>query len=145
MVNRNHKSIFKKIFFSQKFFSLIGLVAIVLISWPFAKNAMKQYGINKEISEFKKEITALEDKNEALKKMISDFGSDQFAEEQARLNFNLKKPGEELMVIKDAAGDLSLAGSSSNDQIFNIPGYNNKTEPPRQLSNREKWLNYFFR
>ena len=41
MVIRNKKNIFKKIFFSQGFLSLVGLIIIISISFPFAKNAIK--------------------------------------------------------------------------------------------------------
>ncbi|MDD4271900.1 MAG: septum formation initiator family protein [Patescibacteria group bacterium] len=143
MINRRKNNYFKKIFFNQKFLTLLGLAAIILISFPFAKNTLKQYRINKEISELKKEISDLQNKNVDLKNFVSYLESDQFAEEQARLNLGLKKPGEELTVIKSAAGDNS-AGTSSGASIFNIPGYE-KGELKDKKSNPKKWLNYFFR
>jgi len=142
MMNRRKNNYFKKIFFNQKFLTLLGLAAIILISFPFAKNTLKQYRINKEISEFKKEIFDLQNKNVDLKNFVSYLESDQFAEEQARLNLGLKKPGEELTVIKQA-GD-NLAGTSSGSSIFNIPGYE-KGEPKAKQFNSKKWLNYFFK
>lgn len=144
MVNRGKKSNFKGIFFNQKFLSLIGLAVIILISFPFAKNAIKQYRINKEISDFKKEIASLQDKSADLKKFVAYLDSDQFAEEQARLNLNLKKSGEELTVIKTPADSPGSASSSNGNLIFNIPGYN-KEEPDQELSNPRKWLSYFFK
>lgn len=132
----------KNIFFNQKILTLLGLAAIILISFPFAKNTLKQYRINKEISELKQEISDLQNKNVDLKKFVSYLESDQFAEEQARLNLGLKKPGEELTVIKTAAGDIP-AGTSSGATIFNIPGYE-KIKPEARESNPRKWLNYFF-
>lgn len=145
MVNRGKKNNFKKIFFKQKFLTLVGLIAILLISFPFAKNLIKQYRINKEITDFKKEIADLQDKSVDLKNFVSYLESDQFAEEQARLNLNLKKPGEELTVIKTATAGPALAISSNQgNPIFNIPGYK-KEEPRQEVSNPGKWLNYFFK
>jgi cell division protein FtsL len=143
MVNKINKNNFEKIFFNQKFLTLIGLVAIILISFPFVKNSIKQYQINREINDFKKEISDLQNKNVDLKNFISYLESDQFAEEQARLNLNLKKPGEELAVIKNDTSGLG-SGTTTKNSIFNIPGYK-KTESKRILSNPEKWLNYFFK
>jgi len=143
MMNRRKNNYFKKIFFNQKFLTLLGLAAIILISFPFAKNTLKQYRINKEISELKKDIFNLQNKNVDLKNFVSYLESDQFAEEQARLNLGLKKPGEELTVIKMAAGD-TLVSTSSGATIFNIPGYE-KTKPEAKKSNPRKWLNYFFK
>jgi cell division protein FtsB len=142
MISRRKNNYLKKIFFNQKFLTLIGLAAIILISFPFAKNTLKQYRINKEISGLKKEIFDLQNKNVDLKNFVSYLESDQFAEEQARLNLGLKKPGEELTVIK-SANNISV-GISSGTTIFNIPGYK-KTRPETKKFNPKKWLNYFFK
>jgi len=141
MINRRQSNYFKKIFFNQKFLTLLGLAAIILISLPFAKNTIKQYRINKEISELKKEISELQNKSVDLKKFVSYLESDQFSEEQARLSLGLKKPGEELAVIKMENGGES-SGASASSTVFNIPGYNKKKSPPKQ-SNPQRWLNYF--
>ena len=143
MVNKRKKNIAAKVLFDQKFLSLIGLTAIILISLPFAKNAVKQSRINKEISNFKKEIAALQDKSTNLKNFVSYLESDQFIEDQARLNLNLKKSGEELTVIKTPASGSGYASSSSGRLIFDIPGYNREARE-QELSNPRKWLNYFF-
>lgn len=140
MINRRKNNYFKKI--NQRFLTLLGLIAIILISLPFAKNTFKQYRIDKEISELKEEIGALENKNVDLKNFVAYLESDQFAEEQARLNLGLKKPGEELTVIKMAPGQ-ALTGTSSGRTIFNITGYE-KPAPQVRKSNPRKWLNYFF-
>ena len=143
MINRRKNNYFERIFFNQKFLTLIGLVVIILISFPFVKNTLKQYRINKEISELKQEIFDLQNKNGDLKNFVSYLESDQFAEEQARLNLGLKKPGEQLMVIKMAVGDTQIS-TSSNSTIFNIPG-NEKIRPEIKKSNPKKWLTYFFK
>jgi cell division protein FtsB len=143
MIKRSQANYFKKIFFNQKFLSLLGLVAIILISLPFAKNTIKQHRINQEINGLKKEIGDLQNKNVDLKNFVSYLSSDQFAEEQARLNLGLKKPGEELTVIKTEAGNAAVT-TSSKDSIFSIPGYEKKINAPK-ASNPQKWLNYFFK
>ena len=142
MINRRKNNYLKKIFFNRKFLALLGLAVIILISFPFAKNTLKRYRINKEISELKKDIFDLQNKNVDLKNFVSYLESDQFAEEQARLSLGLKKPGEELTIIKREVGD-NLASTSSGATIFNIPGYE-KARPEAEKSNSAKWLNYFF-
>ena len=140
MITRRKNNYLERIFFNQKFLSLLGLAVIILISWPFAKNALKQYRINREISELKQEIAALQNKNVDLKNFVSYLTSDQFAEEQARLNLGLVKPGEELLVIKTE----KAAPVSSSNTIFNIPGYE---QPALKLksSNPRKWIDYFLK
>jgi cell division protein FtsB len=132
------EKIFKKFFFNKNFLTLVGLIAIILISFPFTKNAIKQYKINKEINDFKKEILDLQNKNLNLKNFVSYLGSDQFAEEQARLNLNLKKPGEELTVIKisDLASSTAVGPNLIERKI---------QEANTEVSNPKKWFNYFFK
>lgn len=142
MKSQRKNNNFEKIFFNQKFLTLLGLAVIILISFPLAKNALKQYRINKEISGLKKEIAALENKNTDLKNFVAYLESAQFIEEQARLNLGLKKPGEELTVIKMAPGQALAGTASSGAPIFNIPGYK-KARPAAKNSNPKKWLNYF--
>ncbi len=139
MITRSKNNNFKKIFLSQKFLSLLGLLAVILISLPFSKNAIKQYRINREIGELKKEISSLQNKNVDLKNFVSYLSSDQFAEEQARLNLGLKKPGEELLVIKTENDE-----NASTSNIFNIPGYD-RPEPKPKSSNPGKWVDYFLK
>lgn len=144
MVNRDKKNSLGKIIFSQKFLSLVGLAVVIFISVPFIKNEIKQYRVNKEIEELKKEVSDLQNKGAELKNFVSYLESDQFAEEQARLNLGLKKPGEELMVIKGESNSASSTGSNTeNNQIFNIPGYE-KSQPVAEKTNLGKWLDYFF-
>lgn len=141
MVNRGRKNILEKIFFNQKFIVLIGLCAIALIGFPLAKNKLKQYRVNQEISELKKEIGRLNGQGADLQNFVAYLQSDQFAEEQARLNLNLKKAGEQLTVIKPGQAG-GQAGLTSGDSIFNIPGYNQEKSGPT-ASNPRKWINYF--
>lgn len=123
--------------------ALLGFVLIILISFPFAKNALKQKRINSEIDGLKKEIATLQNKNVDLKKFVSYLESDQFAEEQARLNLGMKKSGEDVIVIKRAA-ENDISASSSPGTIFNIHGHE-KSKPQAQISNPKKWLRYFFK
>jgi len=143
MINRRKNNYFEKIFFNQKFLALLGLIIIIFISFPFAKNTLKQYRINKEMNELKQEISDLQNKNVDLKNFVSYLESDQFAEEQARLNLGLKKPGEEEVVIKTSTGD-TLTSTSSSATMFNITGYD-KAKPEIEQSNPKKWLNYFLK
>lgn len=144
MAHKLKQSNFKKIIFSQNFLTFIGLAVIILISFPFCKNFIKQYKINKEIADFKKEISELQNKNSDLKNFVAYLESDQFAEEQARLSLGLKKPGEELTIIKTADKILASSSPSVGNPIFNIPGYK-KEEVRQEINNPKKWLKYFFK
>lgn len=142
-------NIFIKIIFNAKFVAFIGLIIIIAISVPLAKNVSQKKEIDKEIVNLQKEIKEIENKNTDLKKIIDYMGSNQYVEEQARLNFGLKKNGEEAVVIESKeTQDLraSIDGGenlSANDNVFNIPGLKN-SKPARAKTNPEKWWEYFF-
>ncbi len=104
MFRNKEKKRFEKMIFSQITYFVIGFFVIMLIVFPLSKKITRQYGLNKEISELNAEVKKLEGKNDVLKQMIGYLGSDQFAEEEARINLNLKKEGEEVVVIKNSSG-----------------------------------------
>lgn len=137
MLNRNNKNSGGKILFNQKFLALAGVVIIVLISIPLAKNISRRYEIDQEIKEMQREITELESKNSGLSGVISYLESDQFIEEQARLQLGLKKRGEEVAVIKESEG----AGEFLINKEGDLDGSINSNE---LISNAAKWWRYFF-
>lgn len=143
------KSLISRIIFNPKFLTFLGLVVIILISFPIAKNVSQRYKVDKEISELKSEIGSIESKNTNLRKLIDYLGSEQYAEEQARLNFGLKKPGEEAAVI-NAVGNTTddIDQGEAQDRlarsIYNIPGLD-KSEPKKSISNPQRWFHYFLK
>ncbi|MDO9399487.1 MAG: septum formation initiator family protein [bacterium] len=142
--SRNKKNFIYKFFFSQKFLAFLGLIIIILISFPLAKNISNRYRINNEIKELEKEITNLENKNSNFKDLVSYLESNQFVEEQARLKLGLKKEGESVVVIKNGLDNKAENNSTAiSSSVFNIPGLAkaNLIEP---INNLQKWLKYFF-
>jgi len=126
-----------KLFNSKVFFTAIGLVILVAISIPLAKNVSKQYNINNEVVQLNQEIETLEKKNTEFKEVLNFLESDQYVEEQARKNLNYKKEGEEIVVIKsrDETKENESQKYKGSNQIEN----NNNLR-----SNPSKWWNYFF-
>jgi cell division protein FtsL len=133
MIKKENKNFISKILYSQKFLALVGLVLIVLLSFPLARSISKRYQIDKEINDLDREITEVETKNKDLKQLISYLESDQFVEEKARLNLGLKKEGENVVVIKESS-------LSTSDSIFN----QNEIDSSENFSNFKKWCKYFF-
>ena len=128
---KKKENFFHKIIFNNIFLSIIGLIVIVAISIPLAKNVSKQYEINNEVQNLKNEISDIEKKNSSLKDMLIYLQSDQFAEEQARINLNYKKAGESLYVITD---------KNKNENIK----LSLKLNKNKKMNNPIKWLNHFF-
>ncbi len=127
----------QSLFFSRFFLTFIGLAIIILVSFPLARNIRQQRALNREIKRLKQEIAKVEKRNEGLDKLIAYLQSKQFAEEQARLHLGLKKPGEEVIVIKGVGSTTQSA-----DNIYDLPALN---EPQKKMPNWRRWWQYFFR
>lgn len=112
------------------------LVAILIFFAPSViRMNTQQSKVDKEINSLKAEIAAAEGKNSNLKKMIDYLESDAFLDEQARLNFNLKKNGEKIAVVK-TEGELSLfEQASSSESMAN----------DQKRDNFQRWIDYFFK
>lgn len=125
----NSHGFFYRLVSSQRFLALIGLIFLVVILFPLARTYTQKRLVEKEIAEVKREISEFENANQELKEMIAYLESGQSLEEQARLNLNLKKPGEKVIVIENL--------NKENDR-----GEINKTTTKE--SNFTKWWHYFF-
>ena len=119
-----------RFFSSQRFIAIIGLVFLVVIILPLAKTYSQRRLVENEIEGVKQQIADYESQNAQLKELAVYLQSDQSLEEQARMNLNLKKPGEEVVVIKDTKQNVINVGATTSDD---------------QLSNLVKWWHYFFK
>ena len=125
----HHNNIFYRLFSNQRFLAIVGLILLLLIVLPLARTYSQKRVIENEISGVQKEISQFEKDNQDLKEMLSYLQSDQSLEAQARLNLNLKKPGETVVVIENQA-DIKNSDDVTNDEA--------------EISNFKKWFNYFF-
>ena len=132
MPSKNYKkdSFINKFAKSQIFFTLIALTLLVMMLIPVYKNWQERKAIDQEISEIQKEIEQYENSNQELRQMLNYLESEESLEAQARLNLGLKKPGEEVVVIKKDIEDKE-----------GVNKINNKKE---DLSNSQLWFRYFF-
>ncbi|MFW5888141.1 MAG: FtsB family cell division protein [Patescibacteria group bacterium] len=120
------------------FFSLIGVIILVVISVPLARGLTQKNEVEKEISKIEAEINNLESQNKELDRLVGYLQSDRFLEKQARTSFGLKKRGEEVVVIKEEEREGKVAGvSASSDE-------QNKERKEEERSNPGKWAEYFF-
>jgi len=120
---------FYRLVSSQRFLAIIGLVFLLIIVIPLAKTYSQRRLIEREIEDVKQEISDFENKNQELKEMINYLESDQSLEEQARLNLNLKKPGETVVVVEE---NKTLANQVGSEEFS------------RRNGNFFKWWQYFF-
>ena len=118
-----------RFFSSQRFLAIIGLVFLVVIIFPLAKTYSQRRLVENEINEVKKQISDYENQNQQLQELASYLQSEQSLEEQARLNLNMKKPGEAVVVIERTKNTAAETGVTA-DEV--------------NLNNLVKWWRYYF-
>lgn len=130
----------EKDFLKAIFFSRIFLVALIIMTFLLAVSTgraiWRKYQIEREISALKNNISEIEKKNEELLARLDYFKSEENLEKEARIQLNVKRPGEKVVVI---------VGKENSSPVRNEKG--NSAESPadkNKLSNPLKWWRYFF-
>jgi len=119
---------FYRLVANQRFLAVIGLAFLLIIIFPLAKARSQQRLIEREINDVKEEIKNFESQNQELEELKKYLQSEQSLEERARLNLNLKKSGEQLVVVN--------AESETGLDYSDIPEI--------KVNNLVKWWRYFF-
>ncbi len=114
---------------SQHFYAVIALLILLVIIFPLVKIYSQRRLVEKEISDVQNQINNFERENKQLKELIAYLQSDQSLESQARLNLNLKKPGEGVIVVEQNNNKVNKKIASS----------------AKDNSNFIKWWHYFFK
>jgi cell division protein FtsB len=126
--------------FSQTSFFILGILVIGMLAWPLFNNLFKQNELNKEVRDLEKEIEKLSGDNEKLSELLDFLGSDEFVEEQARLNLNYKKADEDVVVITSGEDADGLQNSKNLNNSNNLASLGAVAG-----SNPGRWWQYFFR
>lgn len=134
---RRTKRYKKKNWFHSKWLLGLLITLVLLISISLVKEVVRSYRINKEIQQLQAQVLGLEGNNTDLQGFVEYLKTDRYFEEQARLKFGKKLPGEKVVVLKEEADVVSSQTGSS--LVFSGSSLNDKL-----ASNPEKWFAYFF-
>lgn len=135
------KAEFKRKILTSKtflFFLLLILIWSVLIS---VRATYKKYQMTKEIGELKVEIEKLQQKNQDLVALIKSSNDQAFLEEEAKRRFNLKREGEEVVILLKPE---TIENNQSSEQNLGSSGAKPNPETEKKESNLSKWWRYFF-
>lgn len=127
------KDKFLKRFLSSKIFFILGIVILGFLLLALLNKFFESREIDREIKESEQEIARLEDKNSELGELLNYLNTDDFLEEEARLKFNMQKPGESVMVVP--------GGGESEPNKKDLAAL---TDEEKFRSNPAKWWDYFF-
>ncbi|OGZ57700.1 MAG: hypothetical protein A3B96_00515 [Candidatus Spechtbacteria bacterium RIFCSPHIGHO2_02_FULL_43_15b] len=105
----------------------------------------ERYKVKKEIDRLKEEIISLEKRNNDLSSLIGSFEDPNVIELEAKKRLNLKKPGEEVVVIVrdgQSAEDLNISNNEEGETIAGANSENNENKEINYVSNAIKWWKY---
>ena len=127
----NQKFNFNKILHSRLFLA-IGVAVLILVSVALSKEVVRRYAVNREINQLKKDVGDLEKRNAELADLIQYINTEDFQEKEDRTKLGLAKPGEKVIVIPDIPEQQTVEGT------------NNLPANLEEMSNPQRWWNYFF-
>ena len=131
----SRKSLINKssFFLSSPFFLVGGVVLFIFFGWAALNEYLRERAIDAEVNELKQTIADFESKNGELKSSLSYIQTPEFQELEAKRQLGLVKDGENVIIFSDKPSGKIKSSDNETDG-----------EDAPQLSNPQKWLNYFF-
>lgn len=117
-------------FFASRLFLVVLLVITSLMALLYARAYYQDYMVRQEIRELQDDIEKLNTKKLESLKILEYVTSDQFVEETARTDLNMKKVGESVLVVPQVVSESTAAGD-----VYNVEA--------DDLSPAMKWWYYF--
>ena len=124
--SRNHWS---SLFSSQRFIAIVLLVFLVIIILPLIRTYRQHKAVQEEIRAVQNKINSYQAQDEKFQQMLTYLKSDQYSIDQARLNLNMKKPGEGVVVVDKQQNMVTSTTAATSSQV---------------TGNLIKWWRYFF-
>ncbi len=127
---------FVKSFYYSKWFILTISVIIVFFLFSAVKDYYSQEDLREDIDTLESQISSLETEQYDLANTLSQVQSEDFVETEARTRLNLRKPGENVIIV------------SSDEDVQKLNDKGRETGIKELLedkdSNTLKWWEYFF-
>lgn len=118
-------------FFNSRAFLVVIFVAGILVLVGYGRAYYRDYKIRHEIVSLQQEVRRLEKKKLETLSILNYVSSPDFVEEKARLELNMRKPGEQVLVIPE----VSVSTTVSDTQVEELG--------KKYLNNPIKWWYYF--
>src|SRR3989304_9986483 len=120
-------------FLSSPMFCVGGVFFFFFFGWAALNEYLRERAIDAEVNELKQAIDGLESKNQELESSLAFIQTPEFQELEAKRQLGLAKDGENVIVFSDKPAGKIKSSDNETDG-----------EDAPQLSNPQKWLNYFF-
>lgn len=131
-MDRNSNPSRVRTFFGSKIFLGCAFLLTFAFAFGFARAYFKDYAFREEVKRLESEISQLEKKKLESIELLKYVSSTAYLEDTARIDMNLKKPGERVLFI-DTVGKKEESASPTEGKI----------EGRQEISNPLKWWYYF--
>lgn len=118
-------------FFQSRLFLVLTTLVLFLITFSYIRAYYEDYQVRQKIKELQDQVQSLEGKKLESLHILQYVNSENFIEDKARTELNLKKPGENVVFV-DGVTSVSTTKPVLEDTV---------DEP--HLSNPLKWWYYF--
>jgi len=119
-----------KMFFSSRLFVVLFFGLSLLLVFGFIRSYYRDYKVKEEIRQLETQIDALSKQKLESMEILQYVMSDDYVEEKARTELNLKKPGEGVMIVEDNNTEKEVSNEENEGS-------------GRILRNPLKWWYYF--
>ncbi len=137
------QSKFKKILGSKITLFLL-LLGFIWLTVNVVNVFYRKYKLSKEIEDLKAQISSTEKSNQQISAMIDYLGSQGFLEKEAREKLNMKKPGEEVVIIEPLKENTTSSAPRTQENNAS-PEQSVFVQEKKGDSNFLKWWKYFFK
>lgn len=123
-MSHNQKQSSMKRFFSSRLFLIVTLIIVVFVALSYARAYYRDYQVRRQIAALQEEVRQLERKKLESMEVLQYVTSEAFVEEKARVELNLKKPGEQVVFVyeQEELDDMqkeALSNETSGQTISN--------------------------
>lgn len=131
MKEKDNLTIYEKLIKSRIFFIFLIPIFLALLVGIF-QQLYHRYQVKKDLGKLDMEIANFNKQKEDLSNLLDYYKNESNLENEARVRLNLKKEGEEVVIILPTATSTESDKISSQKNIENMPNY-------------KQWWYYFFR
>ncbi len=130
MKEKDNLTIYEKLVRSRIFFIVLIPIFLALLVGIF-QQFYHRYQVKKDLGKLDAEIANFNKQKEDLNNLLDYYKNESYLENEARVRLNLKKEGEEVVIILPTATSTESDKISSQRDTENMPNY-------------KQWWRYFF-
>lgn len=119
-------------FLHSKFFLLIAIIFVILLTVSLIKEIYRRFEITKETAQLEQQIALIESKNQEMTDLIDYLNSSRYQEKEIKQKFNMQSVGEKVIFFSD---NKNVNETQNSDSVV--------ANEDSKFNNILKWYNYF--